>query len=313
MDKELLYRFFNGEASIREEKRVLDWLDADPSNRAQMLAERRLFDAMLMHGELRSASRIRRIVTLPKWAREVAKYAAVILVMAGLGGAYVSRMNDRLLLSANTISVPAGQRVDVVLPDGTKVCMNALSELRYPTFFVGKQRKVQLRGEAFFDVKHDAKQPFIVETFACEVEVLGTKFDVEARPEANEFVTSLVEGRVRVTDRSNPANSIELRPNEQLNRRNGRFVISQIPEHEQFLWREGLIAFRDASFMELISDFEKYFGVTIEVPQDRVFPQNLFTGKIRIAEGVDHALWVLQRSVDFNYARNENKDIIYIQ
>lgn len=309
MEKELIYRFFEGRATTAEEKEVLDWIDSAPENRRLLLAERRVFDAMLLHARPEG-----RVMTfrLPRWTREVLKYAAVVLVAAGLSGIYLSRTYDRIMQGGNTITVPAGQRVDVTLPDGTKVCMNALSELRYPTFFTGKNRKVQLSGEAFFEVMHDAKHPFVVETYACDVEVLGTRFDVEARAESGEFVTSLVEGRVRVTDRRNPANRVELHPNELVRHIDGRMVLGRIEQGEEFLWREGLIAFRDASFTELIGEFQKYFGVKIEVLR-KTIPDNLFTGKIRMAEGVDHALWVLQRSVDFTYRRNDTRDVIYIQ
>lgn len=310
MEKELLIRFFDGRTTEGEEKRVLDWLDEDPAHREELFAERRLYDAMLMHVRP-AAPAAKRSFMLPRWTRRVAGYAAAVLVAAALGAGYVYRVYDNLLDAGNTICVPAGQRVDVVLPDGTKVCMNALSELKYPGFFAGKYRRVQLSGEAFFEVSHDEDHPFIVETAACDVEVLGTKFDVEANAADNSVVTSLVEGRVRVTDRLNPRNRVLLQPDEQVSCIGGRLIVGRIPDYEQFQWREGLIAFRDATFMELIGEFEKYYGVKIEV--QRALVPNQFTGKIRISEGIDHALWVLQRSANFRYTRNETKDIIYIQ
>ena len=313
MEKESLFRFFSNQASVEEETRVLDWLDEDPAHRRELLAERKLFDAMLLTGDSSAvASRRKRTFALPAWTREVIRYAAVVLVTAGLGGLYLSRAYDKLLMGTNTISVPAGQRVHVLLPDGTKVCMNALSELKYPSAFAGKARKVQLSGEAFFEVTHDGDHPFVVETYACDVEVLGTKFDVEARPATGEFVASLVEGSVKVSDRNNPSSRVLLNPSEQVHFVNNRMVVGKIPEHEDFLWRDGLIAFRDASFMELIREFEKYYGVHFESSR-RDISRSLFTGKIRISEGVDHALWVLQQSADFRYVRNEAKDVIYIQ
>lgn len=311
MEKELLHLFFSGRASVEQERRLLDWLDQDPAHERELLAERRLFDAALMLA--RPAERPRRhLFALPRWTREAARYAAVIVAAAGLGGWYLSDLNERLMQSCNTIAVPAGQRVDVTLPDGTKVCMNALSELRYPTFFVGKQRRVQLSGEAFFDVTHDAKHPFVVETYACEVEVLGTKFDVEARSENDVFTASLVDGRVRVTDKTHPGSKVVLLPSDRVSRRDGQLVVDRLPDHEQFQWREGLIAFRDASFPELLAQFEKYYGVTFEVHRESV-TDKLFTGKIRISEGVDHALRVLRRSAEFTHMRNEAKNVIYIR
>lgn len=313
MDKESLFRFFSNQATVEEQKRVLDWLDEDPAHRKELLDERKLFDAMLICGDTGAAApRRKRLFVLPAWSREVIRYAAVVLVTVGLGGLYLSQAYDKLLMGSNTISVPAGQRVHVVLPDGTKVCMNALSELKYPSAFAGKARKVQLTGEAFFEVSHDGDHPFVVETYACEVEVLGTKFDVEARPATGEFVASLVEGSVKVSDRSNPSSRVMLNPSEQVHFVNNRMVVGKIPEHEGFLWRDGLIAFRDASFMELIREFEKYYGVHFETTRKDI-SRTLFTGKIRISEGIDHALWVLQQNADFHYVRNDDKDVIYIQ
>ena len=294
MDKELLYRFFNGETSVEEEQRLLDEIDRDPANRRELLAERRLFDSVLMLAPSeRAARRKPRVFALGRM-RSVFKYAAVLVVALGVGAFGMRFHYDRMARSGNTVSVPAGQRVDLVLPDGTKVWM----------------RRVRLDGEAFFDVAHDKAHPFIVETFACDVEVLGTKFDVEAHAESGKFVTSLVEGCVRVLDRDS---HVDLRPGEQVSQVDGRLVVGRIPDYENFQWRDGLIAFRDASFGELIEEFEKYYGVRIVVTGDRDFSGNRFTGKIRISEGVDHALWVLQRSADFVYERNESRDVIYIR
>lgn len=310
MEKELLYRFFNGEASVDEEKRVLDWLDEDPAHGRELLAERKLFDAMLLHVPSTPAPRRGGI---PAWIRTVVRYAAVIIVAAGLGGWLLPQLRLRMAQDAgHTISVPAGQHVDVTLPDGSKVCLNALSELHFPGAFSGRERRVELRGEAFFDVNRDERHPFVVETYACDVEVLGTQFDVEARPDEDLFVTSVVEGRVRVTDRSNADRRVELQPDHRVTRTDGRLIVDRIPEHEEFLWREGLISFRDVSFRELLDRFEHCFGVKIHILRPDI-SENRFTGKIRISEGIDHALWVLQRSADFSYTRNETRDEIYIR
>ena len=314
MEKELLYRFFDGKASAEDERRVLEWLGEDPAHREELLAERRVFDALLMHARPSDPARqtVHRGLILPPWVRRTMRYAAAIAVAASIGATWVSRTNDKFAPACTVISVPAGQHVDVTLPDGTQVCMNALSELRYPAFFTNDERRVELKGEAFFDVTHDENRPFVVETYACNVEVLGTKFDVEARAEAEEFTASLVEGRVRVVDKADSRNRVELQPDHRVLRTAGRLVVEPIPDHERFRWREGLIVFRDASFRGLLREFEKCYGVRIEVEREPAGTRSL-TGKIRIAEGIDHALWILQRNADFEYVRNETRDVIYIR
>lgn len=310
MERETLYSFFSGEATVVQEERVLDWLDADPANRECMLAERRLFDAMTMHAN--EAPGARRAGVLLRLVRRTAKYAAVVAATAGAVWLLVSRDGEVRPLMSSTVSVPAGQRVDVLLPDGTKVCMNSLSKLEYPPAFRGGERRVHLSGEAFFEVTHDEDAPFVVETFAGDVEVLGTKFDLEARRETDTFTASLIEGGIRVTDLHDPHNIVTLHPHQQLRGHGGEFTVSRIPEYEQFQWREGLLVFRDATFMEMIADFRLYYGVDIHVGEGMETPDAHFTGKIRISEGIDHALWVLGRGADFAYSRNEDKNIIYI-
>lgn len=310
MEKEILHRFFEQRTSAEEEKRLLDWLDEDPRHHRELLAERKLYDATLMLAPSGKRN-VRQRFWAPLWVRRSIRYAALLAVAAGLGGAFVSHRYEELLQGHNTISVPAGQHIDLELADGTKVSLNAFSELRYPAAFRGRERKVQLKGEAFFEVTHDAEHPFVVETYAYDVEVLGTKFDVEAHPDTDEFVTSLVEGSVRVSDRENSNLGVLLHPAQQASRRDGRLVVKPLPEHEHFLWREGLLAFRDASFADLIREFERCYGVKFVTGRTEL-PETLLTGKIRVAEGVDHALWVLQQSVDFRYTRNETSNTIYI-
>ena len=309
MNKDLLYRFFSSDTSIAEEKAVLDWIDASEENRQEYLAERALFDAMVVNLSEQQFKK-KSILSLPRWVRTSLRYAAIIAV------AVLSVVTfyhfENIQEGYNTITVPAGQHIELCLADGTKVSLNASSTLRYPSSFHASNREVELTGEAFFDVTHNAKQPFIVKTFRCDVEVLGTKFDVEANPNSKEFSTILVEGSVKVSDRENPSQNVLLSPNQQVSLLDGKLVVDKAPHSDELLWRKGLIAFRDASFTYLLKEFEKYFGVEIQITCKEI-PTNLFTGKIRVSDGLDHALWVLMQSSKFSYHYSETKDIIYIE
>ncbi len=313
MDKDLLYKFFEGKTSIEEETRVLDWVDQSPENHQEFLADRAFYDVMLLNeNKIFSRKRISKPLIM-KLGKSLLRYAAVIVVALTLGGGYFSYRYNRLGESYNTISVPAGQHVDLTLPDGTKVSVNACSELKYPTFFVGDKRRVELSGEAFFEVARNEELPFVVETYACDVEVLGTKFDVEARQKTDHFITTLVNGSVRVSKRENPDHKVVLKPNQQVSLCEGSLVVEQKPRHEEFLWRKGLITFRDASFEELLKEFEYYYDVNIKVRREEL-PTTLFTGKLRVSDGVDHALWVLQQNADFEFRHSaDEKECIYIE
>ena len=102
------------------------------------------------------------------------------------------------ILAMQTITVPAGQRVNLDLPDGSNVWLNAGTTMQYPVSFMTDKREVILDGEAYFEVAHNEKSPFVVHTSTLDVEVLGTKFNVEAYSARKIFETSLMEGRVKV-------------------------------------------------------------------------------------------------------------------
>jgi ferric-dicitrate binding protein FerR (iron transport regulator) len=202
--------------------------------------------------------------------------------------------------------------VNITLSDGTKVCLNALSELQYPTFFEGKVRKVKLKGEAFFDVTHNDDQPFIVETNRYNIEVLGTTFDVLAYPNTDTFFTSLLKGKVRITNINIPGNPIILNPNEQAYCLNNKLTIRQIPDPDAFNWREGLLCFKHNSFQTLMHRFEECYDLQIVISKHPV-PENEFTGKIRISDGIDHALRVLQKNTQFTYRWDDKMRVIFIE
>ena len=312
MDKELLYRFFNGETSVEEEQRLLDEIDRDPANRRELLAERRLFDSVLMLAPSeRAARRKPRVFALGRM-RSVFKYAAVLVVALGVGAFGMRFHYDRMARSGNTVSVPAGQRVDLVLPDGTKVWMNACSELEYPALFSRGERRVRLDGEAFFDVAHDKAHPFIVETFACDVEVRGTHFNVMADEETQAFSTALFEGSVAVRNKLNDEH-ILMEPNTVVNLRNGHLGLDELTDRDDYLWTEGIISFGGDSFGQIMDKLRRYFDVEIEIRRARLPEVKYKRLKVRTSEGVDHILRVLQRGSDFTYEYDDLENRIVIR
>lgn len=302
MEKNTLYQFFQGTSSREEERQIVDWLEDDPANEKIFEEERKLYNTFIMMDEKQILSEKPKTRRLSLWTRELMRITAVLIVAAGIGWIFYYRLERRIDSSENSVSVPVGQRMEMVLSDGTKVMVNSSSTLTYPAIFSGKTRHVQLFGEAFFDVAHDANHPFIVETSQCDIEVLGTEFNVEAYENRNESVVSLVKGKVKVISNSGNFESVKLSPNERARLAEGVLFVDRIPEHEHFLWRDGLITFRNAGFTELMNLFEKYFGFCIVYNTSRL-PTTTFSGKILISEGIDHAFWVLQQNASFRYEK----------
>ena len=196
MDQTLLMKYFRGETSPEEEHRILSWVEASPENKAEFRKAHLLFDGLVLYGpkpEDMQSNADKKHWEGWRFARHTVRIAAAIVGI--IGAAYFGKIYYHRLLSKQQtlISVPAGQRMQMTLADGTLVHLNAGTTLEYPVVFSHKDRRVKLTGEALFEVAHDAKHPFIVETFATNLQVLGTKFNILADPNNEVFSTTLIE------------------------------------------------------------------------------------------------------------------------
>lgn len=313
MNEEILYHYMKHQSTARERAAIADWLEADASNRE--LLDRMSLEMetlALLAPELddmheRSVRRTSLRGRLVRWSAAAA--AAVVLCV---GSWYAADHNAReefggRVLSFQTSNAP----VRYTLSDGTEVWLNAGTRLEYPAAFTGRERRVRVSGEALFDVKHDAGHPFIVETYACDVEVLGTKFNVVAEPGEGLFSTALFEGQVQVTSRLFAGERVILSPDNMVRLEDGHLAVSRIADRDDYLWTEGIINLTGVSFEELMRRFEKAFGVKIVL--ERVPDFHIGQGKIRQSVGIDNALRMLQQFARFTYTHDEQNNTIIIR
>lgn len=314
MDKELLTRFLKCETTPKEEERIVDWLEADPRNRRELDSMQLTMEGLALYSpSYHHKSKRTRSFRIGKLARRSVAAAAVILVAAAVGFGVASRTLAGWETQQTIVEVPAGQRMSITLGDGTSVWLNSGTRLEYPSIFSKKQRRVKVSGEAMFDVEHDAERPFIVETFACQAEVLGTRFNIYANAETSHFSAALLEGKLKVSNmKANNNESVILAPDEMVNLVNGHLRLNRISSHEDFLWTDGLLNLNNLGFEEVMNKFERYFGVNIVVQTANV-PQTKYRGKLRISDGLDYALQLLQVTSDFSYERNDDTNTIYIK
>ena len=315
MDRNVLHRFFAGTASFEEEEAVCDWVDASDKNREELIRERKYFDVLLLH-KTKNSSMVQsgHRFSLPFVIRESLKIAAAISVLL-VSALYISNNVGKSapVLEMNKIVVPPGQRANLTLSDGTNVWLNARTKIVYPAVFDKSVRQVAVDGEAYFDVAKDKKRPFIVETGKCNMEVLGTKFNVEGYSDKDDFEVTLMEGSVRVASRIGLGDTLMLKQDSKAClQKDGRLKVIPVYDYNPYRWKEGLICFRNESFLSIMSDLEKYFGVSIVVENKNVL-KYYFTGKFRQADGIDYALRVLQRDIRFKYERDDENQIIYIR
>ncbi len=305
MEQELLYKMFKGEATDGELARIRTWVNADKANRDALFRERALFDAVQL-SDLRAAECAEsRSLSLWKRIGSVAAAVAGLLLIYNISVFFAGRGEEEMAF--NTVKVPAGQQVEVTLSDGTHVWLNARSELSYPVSFGGDAREVRLKGEAFFNVAKHPDKRFVVNAGRCEVEVLGTEFDVEAYSE-NEFSTALIRGSVKVTDKTRPDRPVVLKPNNKVTLRGGKLTVAPLTDLSQYSWREGLIIFKNIKFRDLMAKLEKCFDVRIIIEGSRL-DDYVCSGKFRISDGVEQMLRALQQDARFAFERGDDTEI----
>jgi len=166
-------------------------------------------------------------------------------------------------LKSLTINTPRGGTYAVYLPDGTKVWLNAASTLKFPAHFTGlKERKVELTGEAYFAVKHDAKQPFRVFSAGQTVEDIGTEFNINAYPDEPATKTTLIEGSASVTSLRGGTTK-QLSPNQQVSLLNGTLNISSVNTEDIIAWKNGLFKFENTDIKTLMRQISRWYNIDI--------------------------------------------------
>jgi ferric-dicitrate binding protein FerR (iron transport regulator) len=165
----------------------------------------------------------------------------------------------------NTLRTPRGGQFQLQLPDGTKVWLNAASSLKYPTAFTGKERNVELTGEAYFEVAHSSTLPFRVNinTGRMKVDVLGTRFNIMAYEEEELVKTTLLEGAVKVTGDGN-GKRLEPGQGASLNKRNGTMeVLDHVNMEEAVAWKNGSFQFEGNDIQSVMRQIARWYDVDV--------------------------------------------------
>lgn len=206
----------------------------------------------------------------------------------------------------NTISTAAGENYQVILPDGSKIILNAISSLKYPVSFAAQaDRRVELSGEAYFEVAKDKNHPFKVKTSSQEVEVLGTHFNICSYADHVSTQTTLLEGSVKVSPlnyadgKERAAHTILLKPGEQAIQKANSITMVPADIEEAVAWKEGWFYFKSTNLHEVLSEAAKWYD--LEIIYRGAVPTDRFTGKIPKNASLGKFIKLLQLSdIKFN-------------
>ena len=205
----------------------------------------------------------------------------------------------------NTLHVPNGRRFDIVLSDNSHVYLNAGSSLRYPVNFIpGKKRQVYLEGEAFFEVSKDKKHPFVVTSGNMDVEVLGTKFNVNAYPEETDINTVLVEGSVRLNAsemEQNATTSVLLEPGHiaHWDKNSKSTQMEEVDTELYTSWMQGKLVLKGMRFKDIVRKLERHYGVSIN-NKNKKLENRVFTATFDV-ETIEEVLNTFVAETNFNY------------
>jgi ferric-dicitrate binding protein FerR (iron transport regulator) len=316
MNTELLIKYIEGDATDSEKVSVTNWLDSDPENMKEYLSLRKLHDITIWQTSPVAKSEQETNGTNHRQSRritfsEVMKYAAILIVAIFVSRFIFPEVKSVETVAMQSLYVPAGQRAEITLEDGTKVWLNANTTLTFPNQFSGETREVSINGEGYFDVVSNKLKPFIVKTNKYNVKVWGTKFNVMAYSGNRIFETALFEGSVEVL-KTGVEKGMLIKPDQRIFEEKEQLTIAPITDLNHQLWKEGIISFEDESFTELVNKLQLYFDMKIEVKNDKILSYHC-TGKFRTKDGVEHILKVLQLRNKFNYTIDEKTNTITIE
>lgn len=313
IDNELMFRFFRNEHTKAEADALGEWLEGNEAHQEEFRKAYELFQAceILPAGEEKPAAK----VTRPVWKSRTILWAVSVAASLLVGVLLTYSIGRRAIPSPEetmtAVATGGGERASITLPDGSTVALNSGSRLTYPAIFTDGERRVRVEGEAMFKVEKDDEHPFVVETFACDVKVTGTRFSVEVDEERNVFSTSLLEGGVQILDK-NRSVLATLKPDEMAWLENGAIRKGALRE-DTVEWVDGIISVGGKSFEDVIRAYEKAFGVKIIVDRSEMPENHMGRLRVRVSDGIEVALRVLQSGSDFTYTRDNTSNIYHIK
>lgn len=315
MDTYTLLKYFDCKVTAEEEAAVLEWLMDDPDGEKAEKYKSVHMTYMAQKLYLDEPLQKHRKIGL-KSSLKVFSRVAAIIVVAVLTGVMTNMWTvDRISEQVEVIKVPAGERLHMTLADGTRMWLNSGTEVEIPVIFSRDERNLRLvEGEILLAVERDEDRPFVVDTWAGKIEVLGTRFNVMADKDRGIFTTALLEGSVKIASKLDSKDECILEPNDIATMVNGSLNVGRVKDVSAVAcWSSGLIDVTDVPFDELMRKFEKAFDVRVFIDRTDLPVVTYTRGKVRVSDGIDHALSVLQLASDFSYSFDRLTNTVIIK
>ncbi|MDR1120797.1 MAG: FecR family protein [Dysgonamonadaceae bacterium] len=320
--KEELDNYLLGNLSDKEKAALLDKIELDADCKSEFIRMQNTVALSKLYeqkGDKEWAGRM--INELERKAKRkqnrrlflnIARYAAVIVLLVINGWLFGDKISLAKEEAAYTVvEVPKGQRICMMLTDGTEVWLSPRSVLHIPERFGKNERLVKLDGEGYFSVTKNDKKPFVVQTERHNIKVLGTRFNVFAYSESERFETDLLEGKVEISDREKQEKSIILTPGEKASLKSNQLVKSiSVFNNEEYL-KNGIFNFNNKPFGEIMEYLTLWYDVRFDI-KDSAKKELLVSGKFRQSDEIKIILKALQGVHAFKFKEiNEQRIEIY--
>lgn len=244
--------------------------------------------------------------------RNMVQIVASFLVLIAVGYLFFENTKEPVKTFAETSLLIKradwGEKINLVLPDGTSVKLNSGSSLTFPESFNGSSREVELTGEAFFDVVKNSDRPFIIKTANLTTTVLGTSFNINSYDQNQTAAITVLTGKVRV---ASAKGHIDLLPNEQgvFDKNTSGLAKEQVNAKEVLLWKEGILKFDDATLIQVAEALGRWYGVTI-LFKEKSTAQCILTGTYD-NEYLSAVLESIAFAKGLHYREKENDTIVF--
>lgn len=232
-----------------------------------------------------------------RFSRYYQQAAAVLLLPLILGGIYWATIN-RSTENRYTASAPMGQKAKVELPDGSLVWLNSGSEISYTSNYNVDTREINLKGEAYFDVAKNKNKPFYVHTQMVDVEVTGTKFNLNAYNDESVTETALVEGHVNLYFKNQNGKKYELNPGNVVAYSNEKRTIttSVLNPESAIGWKDDRLIFVNDDFYKLARKIERWYNMEV-IYEAKDFEKNKLTVKLLQGEQLSKLLQIIESAI----------------
>lgn len=243
------------------------------------------------------------------------RYAAVVAIIIAVGciSYWQGEVNVKDTFADISVEAPLGSKTKLYLPDGTLVWLNAGSRMTYSQGVGVDNRKVELEGEGYFEVKRNEKIPFFVKTKDLQLQVLGTKFNFRDYPEDHEVVVSLLEGKVGLNNLLREEKEAVLSPDERavLNKANGLLTVESVTASNASQWTDGYLFFDEELLPDIAKELERSYNVKIHIANDSLKTFRFYGNFVRREQNIQEVLEALASTEKMQYKIEERNITIY--